>query len=122
MLGLTFVRTTDKTRPESALGFDVIRVVDRTLWRTHHIRVEDWEPRWKGDVGQKGREPRWKGDKGPDTIDMYDYMLHCVCRSEAHPEDEYCSLLEHELSEEIASGIYTLAKGCFEVIPPDLKG
>lgn len=108
MLGLTFVRTTDKTRPESALGFDVIRVVDRMLYRTRHITVEGWEP-------------RWKGDKGPDTIDTYDYMLHCICRSEAQPEDEYFSIGEDDLSEEIASGIYTLAKGCFEVIPPDLK-
>ena len=92
MVGLTFVRTpdTDKKTYESALGFDVIRVVDRTLYRTTHRT--------------------WEGDKGPENIDVHDYMLHCICRIKSQPEDMYFSIEEDELSEEIVYGIYTLAK------------
>ena len=124
MLGLTFVLDKATERAcrygGSDIGFEVIRVVDRTLFRTRHSTVENWTP-------------RWTGDKGPHAMETYDYMLHCVCRKDVQsgaalnaskdtsPGDEYCEILERSLQEEVERGFYTLAPGCFEVIPADLK-
>ena len=98
MVGLTF--KLDKTAYErssighSLLGWPVIHVIERTLFTVEHRKVD-----------KKRAREQSPHENPADTLDSYDYMLHCICTKEDGSK-EYSSILEDDFDSEIAEGIY----------------
>jgi hypothetical protein len=97
MVGLTFKLNPDARRADrTALGYDLITVCERTLWKTKEIRHRP------GD-----HKPSPPGLAVPDVVTvLHHYTLHCLVVSDGRLD--YCSLLEDELAMEQCEGTYVL--------------
>jgi hypothetical protein len=98
MVGLTFKLDKDAEKRSSIghslLGWPFIHVIERTLFTVEHRKVD-----------KKLAREQSPHENPADTLDSYDYMLHCICTTEDGSK-EYSSILEDEFNSEIVEGIY----------------
>ena len=98
MVGLTF-RLDEKAAKkshggQSFIGWPRIHVLERTLFIVEHRTVD------------KEREKKHTPHiNPPDTVDAYEYTLHCLV-TDTEGTQEYQSIAEEELHNEILEGIY----------------
>ena len=98
MVGLTFKLDKEAAKRSSMgqtfLGWPLIHVLERTLFRVEHRTVDK-----KLALEQSPHE------KPADTVDAYDYLLHCLCTAEDGSK-KYASILDDDLDSELVEGIY----------------
>jgi len=114
MVGLTF--KLDKEAAEespggqSFLGWSTIQVVERSLFRVEHRTVATVEFLEGASPAKEEARKMHPGSNPAYSVDIYHYTLHCVCIS-AYGAQEYQSITEEDLSEEVGEGIYAIDQG-----------